>query len=462
VKPYIQGNTATQITPQASHDGEDRSGIVTAPPPGYQAFEEGKKLFRANRVAEAAIGLRGAALLHPAAERELWAMWAEVQSVPAGLDEHAEALRELAERALQRNAERAFATFVLRRLERRRAAASALEKLRSIPPRGEVNAAGLRRLQHVPSSAGNVIADAITRTLGSNLRAAEVARISLMAPPTPSYLELVVEEPEGREESLASAVLAELELELERNDPFEGLAVRPDPAAPRTLAPRAPAVPSLEPPPPPAEAPPPPAEAPPPPTLEPLPPPAALPTRLEVAPRGRAEASKDQVRAGLPSRSGGVIAGAFLVVAVVSLGAIGLRAPARPNVLRHLMTSSGGDPARPDASASPLPQRTERQVAEAAPLGAREITIPPVQIVSAAPQPVSPPPLAAVGDLTRGMLSFPPPADGHRVYVDGKMVGTPPQPIRVRCGSRAVQVGSQGAEQTVDVPCGGSAPVAYP
>src|SRR5690606_4304059 len=96
---------------------------------------------------------------------------------------------------------------------------------------------------------------------------------------------------------------------------------------------------------------------------------------------------------------------------------------------------------------------------KAKPAGAaREIAIPPVEIVSAAPAPEPPPAI----DATRGELSLPPSADGHRVYVDGRMLGVPPAAIRVRCGQRTIKVGSQGREQSVAVPCGGAVEIAYP
>jgi eukaryotic-like serine/threonine-protein kinase len=52
-----------------------------------------------------------------------------------------------------------------------------------------------------------------------------------------------------------------------------------------------------------------------------------------------------------------------------------------------------------------------------------------------------------------------PGAAGHRVFVDGKVVGETPGPIQVRCGKRNVQVGSAGASRDVNVPCGGSVQV---
>lgn len=65
-------------------------------------------------------------------------------------------------------------------------------------------------------------------------------------------------------------------------------------------------------------------------------------------------------------------------------------------------------------------------------------------------------------DGAHGELLFPRAAEGHRVFVDGELAGEPPGRIVVRCGKRAVKVGSEGREQALEVPCGGRLDVAYP
>jgi hypothetical protein len=44
---------------------------------------------------------------------------------------------------------------------------------------------------------------------------------------------------------------------------------------------------------------------------------------------------------------------------------------------------------------------------------------------------------------------------GHRIYVDGRVVGEGPDPLRLKCGSRVMRLGSAGQDQQVIVPCGG-------
>jgi hypothetical protein len=48
---------------------------------------------------------------------------------------------------------------------------------------------------------------------------------------------------------------------------------------------------------------------------------------------------------------------------------------------------------------------------------------------------------------------------GHRVFVDGKVIGQSPLSFPIRCGAHKIRVGSQGAERAVDVPCGGEVTV---
>jgi serine/threonine-protein kinase len=53
-----------------------------------------------------------------------------------------------------------------------------------------------------------------------------------------------------------------------------------------------------------------------------------------------------------------------------------------------------------------------------------------------------------------GELQPPPSAAGHRIYVDGRVVGEGTAPLRVKCAQHSVRIGSAGRTQYVDVPCG--------
>ncbi|HTQ46607.1 MAG TPA: serine/threonine-protein kinase [Polyangiaceae bacterium] len=64
-------------------------------------------------------------------------------------------------------------------------------------------------------------------------------------------------------------------------------------------------------------------------------------------------------------------------------------------------------------------------------------------------------------DIPADMGEIQPPdsAAGHRIFVDGRVVGEGAAPIRVPCGQHSVRIGSAGRQQNVDVPCGQSVAV---
>jgi hypothetical protein len=54
-----------------------------------------------------------------------------------------------------------------------------------------------------------------------------------------------------------------------------------------------------------------------------------------------------------------------------------------------------------------------------------------------------------------GEVALPLSAIGHRIFVDGRLVGESLRSLRLACGRHAVRVGSAGITRPVDVPCGG-------
>jgi len=50
---------------------------------------------------------------------------------------------------------------------------------------------------------------------------------------------------------------------------------------------------------------------------------------------------------------------------------------------------------------------------------------------------------------------------GHRVWIDGKLVGDTPHVFEVTCGHHVVRIGSSGQPQMLDVPCGGEVLVGF-
>jgi serine/threonine-protein kinase len=125
------------------------------------------------------------------------------------------------------------------------------------------------------------------------------------------------------------------------------------------------------------------------------------------------------------------------------------------SVTKHGSPSSG--PASGGApSAAARPRATpDKTVAVAPPVPPAPTTPPPPPSASAPPS--APPPAPSLAKA--GLLLLPPRSAGHRIFVDGHVVGEGPRPYQVPCGARRVRVGSAGVERVVAVPCGGSVQV---
>ena len=102
----------------------------------------------------------------------------------------------------------------------------------------------------------------------------------------------------------------------------------------------------------------------------------------------------------------------------------------------------------------------------------RGLTVPP-PIAATSPQAI--PPSAPTPSRTepgrdgsaaqKGSIGVPAHAAGHRVFVDGRVAGTPQGPsvpLVVECGPHVVKIGHDGRDQSVDVPCGGRIDVVFP
>ena len=53
------------------------------------------------------------------------------------------------------------------------------------------------------------------------------------------------------------------------------------------------------------------------------------------------------------------------------------------------------------------------------------------------------------------LLLLPRSSLGHRIFVDGRVVGSGPEPVTVKCGRHSIKIGSAGKARTKDLPCGG-------
>ena len=117
----------------------------------------------------------------------------------------------------------------------------------------------------------------------------------------------------------------------------------------------------------------------------------------------------------------------------------------------------------------PAPQTSATETASAEPPKATAEAVPPPTSNPETPPSASAPkkPVAAAGAGGGGVapaLSADPektgivdttalPA-GRKIIVDGRLVGTSPRRVVVRCGSHRFQIGDQPPE-TIDLPCGG-------
>ena len=74
--------------------------------------------------------------------------------------------------------------------------------------------------------------------------------------------------------------------------------------------------------------------------------------------------------------------------------------------------------------------------------------------------PVTTKPVAKAA-ATKGTILTTPAAAGHRMFVDGILVGDAPKSIGWTCGTHWVRIGSTGPVQQIVIPCGGSIVVPY-
>ena len=177
-----------------------------------------------------------------------------------------------------------------------------------------------------------------------------------------------------------------------------------------------------------------------------------------------------EVSARARSASAGWLIG-MIVVAAVAGGVLLMRARVGEGVAEvdaSAVISATGAPASTGTSAKATADGAEA-AEPAASASAAMIASP--ERAKAAPSPSGAPGDASyvrtsdalpTADATKGVISLPSAADGHRVYVDGRLAGVPPPAIVVACGHHVVKIGSQGREQQVLVPCGGALSIPYP
>jgi serine/threonine-protein kinase len=150
-----------------------------------------------------------------------------------------------------------------------------------------------------------------------------------------------------------------------------------------------------------------------------------------------------------------VSAGALVALAIVAFVVLGRSSAPGP------ASAAVASAPVPPASA-PVAVRPPEPVVPATPPATTSAPAPVPSVAPAAPaasEPATPGPSGSAQPETRpdqGQLVFPPSAAGHRIFVDGRVVGDGAQPAVVRCGPHEVKIGSAGTPEHVDVPCGAS------
>jgi hypothetical protein len=135
---------------------------------------------------------------------------------------------------------------------------------------------------------------------------------------------------------------------------------------------------------------------------------------------------------------------------------------------------SAAPAARSTPTATPSPARDDAAissallVAQTSPVLLPRASVPPVasvppsagsaSTISRSPSPLSGPSAISLASPTQGIVKTPL-SRGHRLFVDGRVVGETPTPVLVSCGAHTIKVGSAGREQLIDVPCGGGVTV---
>jgi hypothetical protein len=434
----------------ASPVGPETPKAPMAPLLAEKAYQAGKRLVRANRLPEAVVELRRAAALYGAVEYDLWAKWAAARADEENEDRHAGPLRAVAELAIAEDTERGFATFVLGHLARRKgedAKAEALfERARLLDPEA-IESGWEARLR--------LASQGIIETRSDLL---SLAPLMTGTPVPPAILEKESESERGvptlrglaTEEALAS--VRRREAERQAKESAEAGAVQDPAAAPvaaiqaiqeEASAPAEPA-PALE-------------------TPRAREPEAAIDEPPDSEPAAEPELAYEPYAPKKKEGGGGGWAIALLGIAVVGGGVyLAVRAPAEVQAV----PAEAGAFSAPAREAEPAPAREVEPepvpAREAEPARERERGASASYAIVEAGLP-SPSDAGVVNPgADRGVLLMPPAADSHRVYVDGRLAGVPPPPIVVGCGKHVVKIGSQGREQSVIVPCGGSVSLTYP
>jgi hypothetical protein len=465
-----------------------------------KAFQAGKKLARANRMAHARDELRRACSLFSAPEYEVWAAWASLRSEPRHAHAYAEELREAAERAVAQNPELGFGFYALAHLARgagdEARAKELFARARSLDAEGIESALDIRFRYVVPASPSETkgelrpLARLLTAPAPAAVRAKAVrereeaekrereralereraqerereAREKTEKRESERALERArsdaresegaqKREREAREKSEKEqrdkaekheserALERERALEQERdNGEKRERAEEQERAQAREAArerqreneerwTRDPTRDAT--------------------TVRPPPP----------KPDPRVDRARAKARARSQQTVLVAIAALVLLAVVVARSTPGSRPPTAT-----ADSTTAAPPPPPASSPSLLSSAAVEETPEVADAAIEVLELEDAAPASDAGADVAVPPAAEESDIpkTVALLDLPKLANGHRVFVDGRVVGEPPAVVFAPCGRHVVKVGSTGRDQLLDVPCGARLSVAYP
>ena len=115
--------------------------------------------------------------------------------------------------------------------------------------------------------------------------------------------------------------------------------------------------------------------------------------------------------------------------------------------------------AAPSAKTEAAPPETAQTAAE--PVATTEPAPPPTftaepppPSASVAPKPATTAAAVNIDPASRAFLDATQLPPGRKIVVDGRVVGTSPRKVAIRCGTHRIQIGDQ-APESVDFPCGG-------
>jgi hypothetical protein len=139
----------------------------------------------------------------------------------------------------------------------------------------------------------------------------------------------------------------------------------------------------------------------------------------------------------------------FVVVAGIGVGLFVVRArSAGSEIAGTATTSTSTATAKPTATATVTATHTATATTAMATSTATATATATATVTATTPSNLPTP------GPNEGVLILPASAQGHRIFVDGRVKGDGSGPLVIACGAHTVQIGSAGKPRDVNVPCG--------